>query len=112
MFRHLICTAALICAAGAAAPALAGPDTVRVSETVYIGDLDQNTPKGVKSVERRVAYAAQKICDHPRSPLLRGGLRMRRCKDDAVASAMSEFHALQASLGAGRQVAAISATRP
>ena len=110
MFRHLICAAALICTAGATS-ALAAPDTVRVSETVFIGDLDQNTPKGVQAVERRVTRAANRICDYPRSPLLRGGFAMRRCKQEAVSEAMTEFRTLQASLG-GAKVATLAATRP
>lgn len=58
----LALAAAATSLAGIAAPALAGPVTVK-TEHVHYGDLDLTTRAGQKTLARRVDAAARRVCD-------------------------------------------------
>jgi UrcA family protein len=81
------------CCFAAASPVYAADDSPVLRETVYVGDLRQDTPAGLTALYARITAAAERVC----SPLESLG-RLRndyaKCKHAAIDRATAQFPAL------------------
>jgi UrcA family protein len=70
-------------------------DNVRVlQETVYVGDLRQDTPAGLAALYTRVQAAAKRVCEPLETVGGRLQLEYTRCRHEAEDRAVAQFPAL------------------
>jgi UrcA family protein len=82
------------CCLVAVTQAHAADNLTVLRETVYVGDLRQDTPAGLAALYARVEAAAERVCE----PLQTVGGRLQfeytRCRHEAVERAVAQFPAL------------------
>jgi UrcA family protein len=80
---------AFIAAAAAATIALAAPATAQDAPVTEVdaSDLDISTEQGSAELQRRIAYAARRVCGSPGSRTLAAIEHVMTCRDNAVRSA-------------------------
>jgi len=74
----------------------AHPDSATLTQSVSYGDLNLASPKGVATLMARVKGAVNKVCSPADNMDLRQVDATRKCRESALAGAMSQINSISA----------------